>query len=130
MLAEVTANLPSTAHLQTLPLNTVSDPIDDNGNYLLVEITKRTPTAFSAVKGQVANAVLAAGSTKTQKVVSAAQRHSTISVNPQYGVWVPVPGTILVPLAPASSDVPNAKANEPAGSTSSPASASASPFSG
>jgi hypothetical protein len=130
VLADVTSNLPSSAHLGTLALNEVSDPINDNGNYLLVEITKRTPTAFSAVKSEVANAVLEAGATKTQKVVDAAQKRSNISVNPQYGVWVPVPGTILVPLAPAASDVPNAKANEPATSTPSSASASASPFSG
>ena len=38
-----------------LPLNTVSDPIDDNGMYLLVEMTERTHTDFSAVKSLVSH---------------------------------------------------------------------------
>jgi hypothetical protein len=111
----------------------VSDVIDDNGNYLLLEVTKRTHTDFSAVKSLVSSAVQQAGATKTQTALAAVQRHSDISVNPQYGVWVPVPGQILGPLAPAASDVPNAKANEPTTSTSSSSSSSsaaASPFSG
>ena len=113
VLAQVAAELPSSAHLQTLPLNTVSDPINDNGMYLLVEVTMRAHTDFSAVKSLVSQSVQQAGATKTQAALAAVQRHSDISVNPQYGVWVPVPGQILVPLAPAASDVPNAKANEP-----------------
>jgi hypothetical protein len=129
VLAQVAAQLPSSANLQSLPLNTVSDVIDDNGSYLLLEVTKRTHTDFSAVKSLVSSAVQRAGATKTQTALAAVQRHSDISVNPQYGVWVPVPGQILVPLAPKVSDVPNAKANEPttAAVSSSPA---ASPFSG
>ncbi len=133
VLAQLAAELPSSAHLQTLPLNTVSDPINDNGMYLLVELTERTHTDFSAVKSLVSQSVQQAGATKTQTALAAVQRHSDISVNPQYGVWVPVPGQILVPLAPAASDVPNAKANEPITSTSSSSSSSsaaASPFGG
>ena len=132
VLADVTARICRRACTSaSLPLNTVSDPIDENGNYFLVEVTKRTPTAFSAVKSLAnAGAIEQAGATKTQKVVVAATTDtSDVNVNPQYGVWVSVPGTILVPLAPPVSDVPNAKANEPATSSSS-ASASASPFSG
>jgi hypothetical protein len=129
VISEVAANLPSTAHLQTLALNTVSPPINDNGTYFLVEVTKRTPTDFSTVKALVTEAVEQAGGTKTQKAITAAERHSDININPQYGVWVPAPGQILVPLAPAVSDVPNAKANEPA-TASSTSAASASPFSG
>jgi hypothetical protein len=129
VLAQVAGELPSTAHLQTLPLNTVSDPISDNGEYLLIEVTKRTHTDFSAVKTLVSQAVQQAGATKTQTALAAAQRHSSIDVNPQYGIWVPVPGQILTPLAPKVSDVPNAKANEP--TTLTPSSSSpASPFSG
>ena len=92
--------LPSSAHLQTLPLNTVSDPIDDNGMYLLVEMTERTHTDFSAVKSLVSQAVQQAGATKTQTALAAVQRHSDISVNPQYGVWVPVPATDPGPVGP------------------------------
>jgi hypothetical protein len=129
VLAQVAAQLPPSANLQSLPLNTVSNVIDDNSNYLLLEVTSRTHTDFSAVKTLVSQALQQAGAAKTQTALAAVQRHSDISVNPLYGVWVPVPGQILVPLAPKVSDVPNAKANEPAAASPS-SSAAASPFSG
>jgi hypothetical protein len=129
VLAQIAAELPSSANLQALPLNTVSDPINDGSMYLLVEVTKRTHTDFSAVKTLVSQAVQQAGATKTQAALAAAQRHSDISVNAQYGVWVAVPGQIHVPFAPRPSDVPNLKANEPPTARVS-SSAPASPFSG
>jgi parvulin-like peptidyl-prolyl isomerase len=128
---EVDRDLPANANLEKLALNTVSDPIAFNNSYILVEVTKRTPTAFSSVKPLVNDAVQQAGATKAQAAVAAVERRSDISVNPQYGVWVSVPGQILIPLAPATSDVPNAKANEPATATSpSTGSSASSPFSG
>jgi hypothetical protein len=130
VLYALSQELPSSVHLGSLPLNTVSDPIAVNGNYFLLEVTKRTHTAFSGVKSLLSDAIQAAGATKAQAALAATTRHADVNVNPQYGVWVSVPGRILVPLSPAASDVPNATANEPATSSSSSASASASPFSG
>ena len=64
-------------------------PINDNGTYLLLQITSRTPTPYAKAKAAVANAVQAAGSTATQTALTAVERRSSVSVNPQYGVWVP-----------------------------------------
>ncbi len=112
VLYQIASQLPSSAKLDTLPLNTVSDPIAYNNSYFLIEITKRTPTAYSQVATLVAGAVQQAGAAKTQKAIDAAQRRSVISVDSRYGVWVHVPGTVLVPLTPPAGDVPNVKANE------------------
>ena len=54
-----------------------------------------------------------------------AERRSTVSVDPRYGVWVPVQASVLTPFTPATSDVLNPSANE-----AGVASASASPISG
>jgi hypothetical protein len=89
----------------------VSDPIDDNGTYLLLQITSRTPTPFSKAKAAVANAVQAKGSTATRKALTAVEGRSDVSVNPQYGVWVPASASVLTPLAPEPTDVLNATAN-------------------
>ena len=60
----------------------------------------------------MANAVQQAGAAATQKALTADERRSSVSVNPQYGVWVPVNAPVLTPLAPEPSDVLNAAANE------------------
>jgi hypothetical protein len=111
VLADLETKLPSSANLQSLATGTVSDPIDDNGTYLLLQITSRTPTPFSKAKAAVANAVEAKGSTATRTALTAVEGRSDVSVNPQYGVWVPVSASVLTPLAPEPTDVLNATAN-------------------
>ena len=86
-------------------------PIDDNGTYLLLQITSRTPTPYGKAKAAVADAVQAAGSAATQKALTADERRSAVSVNPQYGVWVPANASVLTPLTPEPTDVLNATAN-------------------
>ena len=61
VLTDLETKLPSSANLQSLATGAVSDPIDDNGTYLLLQITSRTPTPFSKAKAAVANAVQAEG---------------------------------------------------------------------
>ncbi len=58
ILYGVAASLPAGSNLQELPLNTVSSPIAVNGNYLLIEMTKRTPTTFAKAKSEVRTAVV------------------------------------------------------------------------
>jgi hypothetical protein len=110
-LTELESALPSTADLKSLATGAVSAPIDDNGTYLLLQITSRTPTPYSKAKGDVAAAVQQAGSAATQKALTSDERRSSVSVNPQYGVWVPVNASVLTPLAPEPADVLNATAN-------------------
>lgn len=138
VLTELEAALPTGSDLKTLATGAVSDPINDNGMYLLLQISSRTTTPYSKVKPDVANAVEQAGAAATQKALNADERRSSVSVNPQYGVWVPVNATVLTPLSPDPSNVLNATANvgrtapasAPAPATGSPAAGSSLPSSG
>ena len=113
-LPEWESSLPSNAGLGSLATGAVSSPISINNMYVLLQITSRTPTTYGNVKTDVANVVQEAGATATQKALAADERRSTVSVNPQYGVWVPVNASVLTPFAPDPTDVLNAAANEPA----------------
>jgi hypothetical protein len=124
MLPIIASELPSTAKVASLPTGAVSAPIDVNGTYVLVQITSRTPTAYSKAAPVVAEVVQQAGAKATQAAITAKERRSTVTVDPRYGVWLPEQATVFPPLAPAPSDVLNASANEPA-TTASSASASA-----
>jgi hypothetical protein len=113
-LPEWESSLPSGAGLGSLANGAVSAPISINNMYVLLQITSRTPATYSNVKSDVANVVQEAGATATQKALAADERRSSVSVNPQYGVWVPVSASVLTPFTPAPTDVLNAAANEPA----------------
>ncbi|HEY6472312.1 MAG TPA: peptidylprolyl isomerase, partial [Acidimicrobiales bacterium] len=111
VLADLESKLPSDAGLGDLATGAVSAPVNDNGTYLLLQITSRTPTQYSKAKAAVANVVQVAGSAATQKALTADERRSSVSVNPQYGVWVPVSASVLTPFTPEPADVLNATAN-------------------
>ena len=111
ILSDLESKLPAAADLQNLATGAVSAPIDDNGTYLLLQITSRTPTPYNKAAAAVGTAVQAAGSTATQKALTVVERRSSVSVNPQYGVWVPVSASVFTPLAPEPADVLNATAN-------------------
>jgi PPIC-type PPIASE domain len=113
------------SQLDDLSVGEVSAPISLNGNYLLLQLTKRTPTPYAEAKAAVAEVVQQAGSSATQRAVTVAERRSTVSVDPRYGVWVPVQASVLTPFPPATSDVLNPSANE-----AGVASSSAGPISG
>jgi PPIC-type PPIASE domain len=126
VLFSVSSELPSSADLGSLAINQVSDPIAvSNGEYLLVQITSRTPSSFDKVKSVVQEAVEEAGSANAQKAVAAAERRSDVTLDPRYGVWVSGVAQILTPLTPEKTDVPNASANSVGLATS-----AANPFGG
>jgi hypothetical protein len=113
VLPEFEAQLPSDAGLGTLATGAVSAPISlSSSEYVLVQITKRTPSSFSAAEAAVKSAVQAKGSTAVQKALTADEHRTSVAVNPQYGVWSSVNATVLPPLTPNPSDVLNAAANE------------------
>ncbi len=122
-LADLAAKLPASAKLESLATGAVSSPLDDNGTYLLLQITSRTATPFAKVKAVVADVVEEAGASRTQKAITAAERRASVSVDPRYGVWVPVQASVFTPLTPATSDVLNPSANE-AGAASATSSSS------
>jgi hypothetical protein len=100
----VVAGLPGSG-LESLALNTVSAPISDNGDYLLIEITKRTPTSFAAARTEVESAVQNAGASKASTIISAAQKAANISVDGRYGTWNAT--HVLAPTPPATADLLN-----------------------
>jgi hypothetical protein len=111
VLFGVSSQLGSGAHLDTLAVNAVSQPISYNGSYLLVQITKLTPNDFDKVTSYVQAAVQEAGSTATSNAIQAKERRSDVSVDPRYGEWSSGVAQIFTPFTPEKSDVPNASAN-------------------
>jgi PPIC-type PPIASE domain len=119
VLADVASELGVTpGSLEHLTTSTVSDPIDLNGTYLLVQVASRTPTSFDKAKSAVETAVQNAGSQKAQAAITAAERRASVSVDPRYGTWVPVSASVFTPFTPEVSDVLNPAANEVGASTS------------
>lgn len=104
--------------LGRLSVGQVSAPLSVSGSsgtsYLLAQLTKRTPTPYVQARSAVSDAVQRAGSATTQRVLKTAERRAAVSVNPQYGVWVPAKANVFTPLTPSPSDVLNATANEAA----------------
>jgi hypothetical protein len=114
--------------LEGVTLNMASAPIPESGNgstaYLVLELTKRTPTPFATAKANVSQAAQQLGARATSVAINTAQRHASVSVNPQYGKWVAGTAQVHTPLTPEPSWVLNASANAPG------ISASTSPFNG
>ncbi len=121
ILYGITQQLPTGSNLQSLPLNTVSAPISYNGSYLLVEITARTPTPFATAKSEVEGAVQSAGSAEAQRVIAAAEKKASVTVDPRYGTWTPKRAQTIPPVTPPVDEVLNAAANAP--STAAPSAA-------
>jgi hypothetical protein len=117
-LYPIASQLPAGSNLESLPLNTLSSPIAVNGSYLLVEITKRTPTPFAKAESQVQVAAQSAGSTKARSAINGAEKAASISVNQRYGEWTPARAVIVPPVSPLSGDVLNGAVNRPAAATS------------
>ena len=109
----------SIATLEPLAVGQVSTPIETSSGWILVSPTQRTGTPYRQASQSVASAVQRAGAAATQRVLTAAERRSSVEVNPQYGIWVSGVATVFTPLTPQPADVLNAAANEPGGTTAS-----------
>jgi hypothetical protein len=120
----------SISTLDSIAVGQASAPVSYNGGYLVLELSKRTPTPYATVKPIVAQAVQEAGASATSTAINAAERRASVSVDPRYGTWVPVSASVLTPFTPEPSDVLNASANEATVSTPTSTSPSTSPFSG
>ena len=124
-LPAIEGRLPSTFKLDQLAVGTVSFPVSlGNGNYVLLQITSRSPTDYATAKPLVEQAVQNMGSTKAQAAITALERHSDVTIDPRYGVWVPVAAQVLVPFTPQTSDVLNPGANTAGLTSATPGSAS------
>lgn len=98
--------------LQGLAVGKASAPISVNGNYVVLELSKRTPTPYATAKPIVSQAVQEVGARATQAAISAAERRASVKVDPRYGTWIPARASVFTPFTPPASDVLNAPANE------------------
>jgi hypothetical protein len=114
--------------LDGVALGQASAPISYQGGYLVLELSRRTPTPYAKAKPIVAQVVQQKGERAASTAINAAERRASVSVDPRYGTWVPVSASVLTPFTPKPSDVLNASANQATVSTS--PSPSTSPFSG
>ncbi|HWF15427.1 MAG TPA: hypothetical protein VG244_04545, partial [Acidimicrobiales bacterium] len=106
--------------LQGLAVGKASAPISVSGNYVVLELSKRTPTSYATAKPIVSQAVQEVGAKATQAAISAAERRASVHVDPRYGRWVSGSSAVFTPFTPATSDVLNAPANEAAPVSKSP----------
>ena len=95
-------------------------------NAKLVRDCKNLMASLEATAGErlTQAGALSAHELSTQKALTAAERRSAVSVDPRYGVWVPVSASVFTPFTPNSSDVLNASANQPGATPASAASPS------
>lgn len=100
-----------------LPVGQVSAPIETSSRtFVIVEVTKATPTTFAAAHLAVLSALLASGEQQASAELTAAIRSAHVSVDPRYGRWQPgnsvsitgpphpPAGSVLSPVA----DIPGA----------------------
>ncbi len=113
ILYGVADQLPAGANLDDLPLNTVSQPLDDDGNYFLIEITKKTPSTFASARSAVEDAVQNVGADNARVTINAAERRAVVAVNPRYGRWVPARTQIAAPTSPLPGDLLNRSVDRP-----------------
>jgi PPIC-type PPIASE domain len=125
ILYGIAASLPAGSNLESQPVGTVSSPIAiSTSDYLLIQITKRTPTSFAKAEPEVRAAVESAGSDKARTVINATEKKATISVDGRYGEWTPAKAQIIPPVSPLAADVLNTAVNSPGTTTATTGTAS------
>jgi hypothetical protein len=98
--------------LSDIAVGKASAPISVNGSYIVLELSRRTPTPYASAKSLVSQAVQGAGAQAAQVAITAKERRSTVSIDPRYGTWHVASATVLTPLPPQPADVLNASANK------------------
>ncbi len=95
------------ADVKGLSVGEVSQPVANNGSYLLLMVTSTQPAVFDAVVPAVRQAVLAAGSTKAASELSRLTKSASVSVDPRYGRWSGSGVGIHPPTSPRAADILN-----------------------
>ena len=106
------------APLSGVAVGQITQPISDNGAFVLITVTSRTPSSFTSSVGLVRSVILAVGQPKVQGQLTAALRRSSITADPRYGRVVQGSASLLVPpKSPPSSSLIAPQANVPGAST-------------
>src|ERR1019366_1075328 len=76
-------------------------PFQSNGNWLVYEVSSRTPVPIADVTGDIRLALLQmpANQKRVANEVRKFARGSSVDINPQYGTWTGI--TIVPPVPPA-----------------------------
>jgi hypothetical protein len=89
-----------------LAVDTVSQPVSNNGSYVLLEPTSYQPAVFDAVVTAVREAVLGAGSSKASQELAALTKTADVAIDPRYGRWSGAAGVgIEAPQSPAAANL-------------------------
>lgn len=90
-----------------------------NGAYVILTVTKRSPTSFSSIESIVRRSVLAVAATRASNAAARLVRTAVVWVNPRYGSWSAGASAsgVVAPQSPPVSWIPNASANVPSSST-------------
>jgi PPIC-type PPIASE domain len=101
--------------LSGLKVGDVTQPIQGQSGYILLQLTSSTPNSLSSEAENVRHAILQAGSSEAGQLVQAAVRHATVTVDPQYGVWVSHGSNVglFAPATPPLNTLISASANQP-----------------
>jgi hypothetical protein len=125
----IATQLASVIDLNTLKTNTVSPPISVGGTYLLLQITSRTPSSFAKAEPSVREALGQVGATAAGRLLVAAEKRTSITVDPRYGTWKAPQGEVALPTTPPVKDVCNPAANLPATASAAATSSGCTPLS-
>jgi hypothetical protein len=95
-----------------LKVGQISQPFDDRGTYVVLQVTARKPSTYAAATEVVRAAVLAAGATKAGLSLEHKVETSEVAVDPLYGHWVHGSSiAIAPPPSPPTASVLNPTAN-------------------
>jgi len=98
-------------YVKGLAVGQLSQPISNNGSYLVIEVTSHQPGNFAADLFAVRQAILQMGSTNASKELAALTKGAQVSIDPRYGRWSGARGIgIQPPRTPVSADLLNPKA--------------------
>lgn len=103
------------ADLDGVAVGGVTQPLpNQSGDYLLFQLTKRTPATFSKVQGAVREALLASGDQKASAELASATNRARVTIDPRYGRWVPGSSiTIDPPTSPPANTILSSGADQP-----------------
>jgi hypothetical protein len=127
--AASSADYPAIAQaVGSLAIGGVSQPVEGNQtSFYLFELTGRTPTSLTAVRGVLRGAIVDAGLARADQLLASVERRATVTIDPRYGEWKSTKNAIglAAPTSPprtallsAPADIPGSSTKAVTGSTS------------
>jgi parvulin-like peptidyl-prolyl isomerase len=104
--------------LASTPVGGVTQPIQGGSGYVLFQLTSSTPNTLADEQSYVRQAILGAGSTGSVaagKLLAAATRRATVTVDPRYGRWLAgsAASGLYAPKSPPASTLLSPTADKP-----------------